>query len=122
LPPTSILIDASTGESLREQDAGAARSPGALSDLMLLLLGMEEAGLGALQLDAPVTVSSSGAAGGAGSPARGAHTASGNRVPLRRGAAYLLSDLLKAMLISSAEDAAVATAEAIAGSVPSCLE
>src|SRR5437762_4503550 len=87
LPPTSILIDAATGETLREQDADAGRAPGALSDLMLLLLSVEEAGLGALALDAPVAVSNSAVtAGGAGLPARGARARSGNRGLLRRGA------------------------------------
>src|SRR5262245_39538190 len=120
--PSSILIDASNGEVLREQDADAARSPGALSDLMLLLLSLEEAALGVLPLDVPVTVSSDAASAAAGPARRGAHTVNGNRVVLRSDRAYLLGDLLKAMLISSADDAAVATAEAIAGSVPAALE
>jgi serine-type D-Ala-D-Ala carboxypeptidase (penicillin-binding protein 5/6) len=120
-PPSAILVDAATGEVLRELDADAARPPGALSNLLLLLLSLEEAGLGGLPLDVPVTVSASVAAAGGG----GAHrlqVARPTRVPLRPDQAYLLSDLLKAMLIVSADDAAIATAEAIAGSVPNCLE
>jgi serine-type D-Ala-D-Ala carboxypeptidase (penicillin-binding protein 5/6) len=122
LPPTAILVDAATGDALREQDADAARPPGALNDLLLLLLSLEEAGLGGLPLDVPVTVSRSVAAVGGADGARRGQAGRGNRVPLRSDRAYLLSDLLKAMLITSADDAAIGTAEAIAGSVPNCLE
>src|SRR5262249_13743993 len=116
IPPSAILVDATTGEVLREQDADAPRPPGSLSDLLLVLLSLEEARLGGLPLDVPVTVSSNVAAVGA------AAARYGSSVPLRAEHTYLLSDLLKAMLIPSADDAAIGTAEAIAGSVPNCLE
>jgi D-alanyl-D-alanine carboxypeptidase (penicillin-binding protein 5/6) len=73
-----------------------------------LLLSLEQSALGVLPLDVPVTVSSA-AANNAG-------------VPFRPGKTYLLSDLLKAVTIASANDAAVAVAEAIAGSVPACVD
>jgi D-alanyl-D-alanine carboxypeptidase (penicillin-binding protein 5/6) len=106
--PATILIDAGSGRSLREQDADAPRPLGSLSQLMLLLLSLEQSALGVLPLDVPVTVSSA-AASNAG-------------VPFRPGKTYLLSDLLKAVTIASANDAAVAVAEAIAGSVPACVD
>ncbi len=111
-PPAAIVIDANTGQSLREQDADSPRPQGSLNQLMLLLLSLEQSTLGTLPLDVPVTVGPSAVGGPAG----------GMRVPLRPARAYLLSDLLKAVSIAAANDAAVAVAEAIAGSVPACIE
>lgn len=108
--PTTILIEALTGQALREQDADAPRPAGSLSQLAVLLLSLEEVDLRALPLDAPITVS------GAAVTAPGAH------IPLRAEKAYLLSDLLKAITLDAANDATIAAAEAIAGSVPACLE
>lgn len=111
--PAVVLMDAESGQVLREQDADSPRPQGSLSQLMLLLLSLEQAGLGALPLDVPVTVSQT---------AVNAAASSGLRVPLRSGRAYLLSDLLKAVTIATANDAAAGVAEAIAGSVPACIE
>ncbi len=133
--PAAILLDALSGESLREQYADTARPAAALNDLMVLLLAMEEASLGALPLDAPVTVSD--AATGSTAQRDGAiqrvaaarndgrHAAATvppDRIPLRRDGHYVLGDLLKAMLIAAKSDAAVGAAEAISGSLPTCLE
>jgi len=109
--PAAILIDADSGRPLREQDADAARPSGSLSQLMLLLLSLEQASLGMLPLQVPVTLSDSAV-----------NAAGGFRVPLRSDKTYLLSDLLKAVTVASASDAAVAVAEALAGSVPDCME
>jgi D-alanyl-D-alanine carboxypeptidase (penicillin-binding protein 5/6) len=98
---------------LREQDADSPRSEGSLNQLMLLLLGLEQSALGTLPLDVPVTISRD---------AVSAAAADGVGVPLRSDQVYLLSDLLKAVTIAGASDAAVAVAEAIAGSVAACVE
>ena len=111
--PAVVLIDAESGQVLREQDADSPRPQGSLNQLMLLLLSLEQAGLGALPLDVPITVSQTAVTAAA---------ASGLRVPLRPDRAYLLSDLLKAVTIATANDAAAAVAEAIAGSLPACIE
>lgn len=118
--PASILIDALTGASLREQDADLPQPLGSLSQLIVLLLSMEEARLGAVPLDAPVTVSRR-AAGPTDAGTTTAPTGAAG-ISLRTDKAYRLSDLLKVAVISSADDAAIAVAEAIAGSVPACLE
>jgi serine-type D-Ala-D-Ala carboxypeptidase (penicillin-binding protein 5/6) len=110
--PATILIDADTGRSLREVDADAPRPPGSLSQLMLLLVSLEQAELGLLRLQVPVTLSPAAVNTGTG----------GFRVPLRADRAYLLSDLLKAVAVASATDAAVAVAEATAGSVAACVD
>jgi D-alanyl-D-alanine carboxypeptidase (penicillin-binding protein 5/6) len=134
--PSVILIDALTGQSLREEHADAIVGSGSLSQLMVLLLTLEEAGMGALPLDVPVTVSAAAAPSIAGSAAapRGTQTKHEKRakvapppVPapplsLRAEKSYILSDLLKAMVLTSSSQAATAVAEAIAGSVPACVE
>ena len=79
---------------------------------MVLLLSIEQAEMGTLPLAAPVTVSPLAAGLGSAS----------TRIPLHADKPYLLGDLLKAMVVSSAVDAEVAVAEAIAGSFPACLD
>jgi D-alanyl-D-alanine carboxypeptidase (penicillin-binding protein 5/6) len=118
--PASLLIDALTGESLSEEDADTPKPVGLLSQLMIVLLSLEEVRLGALPLDVPVTVSKLAApqAGAGGSRV----AAGGAGISLYADRVYLLSDLLKAVLVSSANDAATAVAEAIAGSVPACVD
>ncbi len=131
--PSAILIDASTGQSLREQNADAPVHPGSLNQLMVLLLSLEEAGMGALPLGAPVTVSvtaTNGAAaaplGASGPPTRRTKQVVApvlpQRLSLRADKAYILSDLLKVMLLTSSNEAAIAAAESIAGSQPACVE
>jgi serine-type D-Ala-D-Ala carboxypeptidase (penicillin-binding protein 5/6) len=109
--PTAILIDADSGRSLREVDADVPRPVGSLSQLMLLLLSLEQSALGLLPLQVPVTLSNAAV-----------NAAGGFRVPLQAEKTYLLSDLLKAVTVASANDAAVAAAEAVGGSVLGCVE
>lgn len=132
IAPSTILIDALTGQSLREQNADTAVRSGSLNQLMVLLLSLEEAEMGALPLDAPVTVSVTAASSAAqnripvGTTPKHAKGATPpvppQRLSLRPDKTYILSDLLKAMLLTASNDAAVAAAEAIAGAVPACVE
>jgi D-alanyl-D-alanine carboxypeptidase (penicillin-binding protein 5/6) len=132
VPSRTILIDALSGQVLQEQNADAAVHPGSLSHLMVLLLTLEEAGMGALPLDAPVTVSATVASSAPARPIRRpaatkrAKTAAAPALPprlqLQSDRTYVLSDLLKAMLLTGSNDAAVAAAEAIAGSQAACVE
>lgn len=118
-PPSTILIDALTGQVLAEHDADTVKPAESLTQLMVVLLALEEARLGALPLDAAITISEMAAKQ---FPAAGRGASNSMRIPLRADKVYVLNDLLKAVLVSSAHDAAVAAAEAIAGSVPACLE
>ena len=127
--PATILVDATSGEVLREQDAAARRPAGSLNQLMVLLLSLEEGRLGAVAPDTPVIISAEATNGGAAanqasrSAARAAcNSAAGNRLSVSTEKEYALSDLLKAMVIGSANEAAVAVAQAAAGSVAECLE
>ena len=117
---------------LQEQNADAVVRSGSLNHLMVLLLSLEEAGMGALPLDAPVTVSATVASSAPTNPMRTpvktkrATTVATPvvlpRLSLLADRAYVLSDLLKAMLLTGSNDAAVAAAEAIAGSQAACVE
>jgi D-alanyl-D-alanine carboxypeptidase (penicillin-binding protein 5/6) len=109
----SILIEASTGQVLNENLADRPAAVGTLAQLMVVLLSIEQAKLGVLPLDVPIAVGPRATAAGGGAEAG---------VPLRDDRAYLLSELIKAILVASAPDAAVAVGEAISGTVENCLE
>jgi D-alanyl-D-alanine carboxypeptidase (penicillin-binding protein 5/6) len=131
VPPRTILIDALSGQVLQEQHADEAVRSGSTNQLMLLLLSLEEAGMGALPLDAPVTVSATVASRATAKPVRTlvtrkrAKMAAPPAMPqlsLLPDRTYVLGDLLKAMLLTSSNEAALAAAEAIAGSEAGCVE
>jgi len=110
--PSTILIDAESGQALAEQDADAPHPTDGLNQLMVLLLAMEQVEMGRLPLSAPVTVS----------PHAATLSSAAARIPLTADKTYLLGDLMMAMAVSSAVDAEVAVAEAISGTLPACLE
>jgi len=97
---------------LDEHDADAPYTSGALNQLMVLLLALEQAELDLLPLAVPVTVS----------PIAVHLPPWARRIPLRSDLTYELADLLKAVALSAADDAAIAAAEAIGGSMEGCLE
>src|SRR5258706_946315 len=83
--PSWILIEAQTGQVLLEHSADAPWRAHTLGSLMILLLSVEQARLGALPLAAPVTISAT-------ATRLGRYT---NRVVLNSDQTYVLSDLLK---------------------------
>ena len=119
---TAILIDARTGQSLAEHDADAPRPGITLSQLMLVLVNLEQASLGAFALDGLVTPRASASAV-AVPPVRSPKlTAAPNGLTLHGDRTYMLSDLLKALVVSSSDTAAAAVAAAVAGSIPACVD
>jgi len=76
-----------------------------MAKMMLLLIASEEIKNGRFSAEDPVRVSE-----------RSAHTG-GSRVGLEEGQIYPLGELMKAAIIKSANDAAVAVAEKVGGSV-----
>ena len=100
---SAMLLEAETGTVIFEKNADEQRPVASVTKLMTLLLCMEELEAGRLSLEDKVTVSQN-AAGQIGSQAL-----------LDAGAAYPLKDLLHATIIASANDAAVALAEHMAG-------
>ncbi|MFQ5691781.1 MAG: D-alanyl-D-alanine carboxypeptidase family protein [Nitrospinota bacterium] len=100
---SAILMDAETGQVLYEYQPDEERIPASLVKMMLMLLVMESIQKGAFALDQKVTVS------------REASRIGGSQVYLREGEVFTLEELLKAVVIASANDAAYAVAEHIAG-------
>jgi D-alanyl-D-alanine carboxypeptidase (penicillin-binding protein 5/6) len=101
----ALLEDADTGKVLFEDNADMAWPPASMAKMMLLLVASESVKSGRFSLDEPVRVSE-----------RSAHTG-GSRVGLEEGQIYPLGELMKAAIIKSANDAAVAVAEKVGGSV-----
>ena len=91
---SAILMDAVTGEVLFEQNADEPRPPASITKILTALVILEQG-----QLDDTVVVSQAAASVG------------GYRLGLRQGQRISLRDLLAAILIRSANDAAEAAAE-----------
>lgn len=100
---SAVLLEAETGTVIFEKNAREKRPVASITKLMTLLICLEELEAGRLSLEDQVTVSQH-AAGQIGSQAL-----------LDAGAVYPLRDLLRSTIIASANDAAVAIAEHIAG-------
>lgn len=99
-----ILIEASTGMVLFEKNADEALPPASVTKVMTLLLVMEAIDRGEIALTDPVTVSEKAAAMG------------GSQVYLKVGEQLTVEEMIKCVVIASANDAALALAELVAGS------
>lgn len=101
---SAVLMEASTGEILYAKNAEAALPPASVTKVMTLLLVMEAIEAKKVSWDDAVTVSEHAASMG------------GSQVYLKVGEQMPLSDMVKSVVIASANDAAVALAEHVAGS------
>lgn len=99
-----ILMDADTGWVLYEKNADAALPPASVTKVMTMLLVFEAIDDGTLKLSDMITASANASSMG------------GSQIYLKEGEQMSVDDLLKSLIVSSANDAAVALAEAIAGS------
>ncbi len=105
LPATSaILIDQGSGKVLYEQNPDEQLPPASITKVMTLLLVMEALEKGKIKLDDMVVSSEHAASMG------------GSQIWLKVGEQMTVDQLLKAVAISSANDASVALAEHVAGS------
>jgi len=104
--PSAILVEASTGRVLWEKNPDVERPIASVVKVMTLILVMEALREGRIGLDDMCITSE--------------HTASmgGSQIWLEPGEAMAVSELVKAVAIESANDAAVALAEHVAGSEP----
>lgn len=100
----AILMEAETGEVLYSYEERATLYPASVTKVMTMLLVMEALDSGTITEDDPVTASENACAYG------------GTQIYLEVGETMTLRDLLKAVCINSANDAAVALAEYISGS------
>ncbi len=101
---SALLMDYSTGTVLFEQNADTPLPPASVTKVMTLLLIMEAVDGGRLSLDDKIPVSERAASMG------------GSQVYLEPGENVCAEDLLKSIVIASANDAALAMAETVAGS------
>src|SRR5438046_3733451 len=109
-PVAYVVMDADSGTILAEHDAHKRWPPASMAKMMTVLLAMERVRDGALALDTPVRTSA------------WASRIGGSQVDRAEGETFPLGELLKAVMIASANDAAVAVAEHIAGSTAAFVE
>ena len=108
--PSALLMEKETGTVLYEKDAHAKLEPASVTKVMTLLLTMEAIDAGQLSYDTVVTAS--------------AHACSmgGSQIWLEENEQMTVDDMLKAVCVVSANDCAVALAEAVAGSEDAFVE
>ncbi len=101
--PSAVLMDAATGKVLFEKDSHSVRPCASITKVMTLILVMEAIESGRLSYDEMITAS--------------AHAASmgGSDIWLEPGETMSVDDMIKATIVASANDAAVALAEAVCG-------
>ena len=106
----AVLMERETGTMLYESHSHDKLEPASVTKIMTLLLVMEAIDGGTVRLEDVITVSSSAAAMG------------GSQVYLKEGEQMTVDELLKAVAVVSANDAAVALAEHLAGSEAAFVE
>ena len=102
--PSALLMEKTTGTVLFAKDEHAKLEPASVTKVMTLLLVMEAIDAGTLHYEDIITAS--------------AHACSmgGSQIWLEENEQMSVSDMLKAVCVVSANDCAVALAEAVAGS------
>lgn len=102
---SAILIEASTGKILFEKEKDKKMAPASMTKIMTMLLAMEAIENGKLNLEDEVLIS------------KRAQSMGGTQIYVEAGSNVKVHDLLKGIGIASANDAAVAIAEKIGGTV-----
>lgn len=108
--PSAILMEASTGQILYESNADERLRPASVTKIMTLLLVMEALDDGRIGWDDTVTASAAAAAKG------------GSQIYLEENEQLSMDEMLKSVVVSSANDCACALAEHIAGSESAFVE
>ena len=100
---SAVLMDAETGTILYVKNGTEALPPASVTKIMTLLLVAEALEEGLISADDKVLVSANAASMG------------GSQVFIKEGEEFTIEELLKSTVIASANDAAVALAEAVSG-------
>jgi len=106
----AILVDQDTGTVLYEKNADEQVPIASITKVMTLLLTFEAIHNGQLTLETTVPVSEH------------AYHMGGSQIWLEPGEQFTLDEMIKAICVSSANDAAVAVAELVGGSEPAFVE
>jgi D-alanyl-D-alanine carboxypeptidase (penicillin-binding protein 5/6) len=107
----AILLDARTGRVLFEKDADTAIPPASMSKLMTMIMVFEGLKSGKLTLDQQFTVSED-------AWRRGGASSGGSTMYAELKSSIRLEDLIKGVVVQSANDACIVIAESLAGSEP----
>ena len=107
---SALLMDIATGTVLYEKNAHEPLAPASVTKVMTMLLIMEAIDSGKIGWDDTVTASEAAAAKG------------GSQVYLKVGETMSVSDMVKSIAVSSANDCACAMAEHLAGSEHAFVE
>ena len=107
---SAVLMDVATGTILYEQNAHEPLAPASVTKVMTMLLIMEAVDSGKIRWDDSVTASEAAAAKG------------GSQIYLKVGETMSVSDMVKSIAVSSANDCACAMAEHLAGSESAFVE
>lgn len=102
---SAILMDAATGEIIYEKNIHEKLAPASITKIMVLLLCMEALDSNKIKLEDEVIVSANASSMG------------GSQVYLEEGEVQTVEELLKAISLRSANDAAVAISEHLSGSI-----
>lgn len=102
---TAILMEASTNKILFEKEAYKSMAPASMTKIMTMLITMESLDKGIIKLDDEVLIS------------KRAQDMGGTQIYVEAGSNVKMEDLIKGIGIASANDAAVAIAEKIGGTV-----
>ena len=100
---SAILIDSETGQVLYEKDPDTRLAPASITKVMTMLLAMDAVEAGKVSLDDMVVTSTA------------ASQIGGSQIWLMEGEEMKFGDMMKAVAIVSANDAAFALAEHLAG-------
>jgi len=109
-PVAAVVMDSESGVVLVERDAHKPWPPASMAKMMTVLVAMERVRDRRLSLEDPVRTSA------------WASRIGGSQVYLAEGETFPLGELLKAVMVASANDAAVAVAEHIAGSTTAFVD
>ena len=107
---SAVLMDAATGTVLYEKNAHEKLAPASVTKVMTLLLIMEAVDSGKIGWNDTVTASEAAAAKG------------GSQIYLKVGETMSVTDMVKSIAVSSANDCACAMAEHLAGSEGAFVE
>ena len=107
---SAVLMDVATGTVLYEQNVHEPLAPASVTKVLTMLLIMEAIDSGKIGWDDTVTASEAAAAKG------------GSQIYLKVGEQMSVTDMVKSIAVSSANDCACAMAEHIAGSEPAFVE
>ena len=107
---SALLMDVATGTVLYESNPHEQLAPASVTKVMTMLLIMEAVDSGKIRMEDTVTASEAAAAKG------------GSQIFLKVGETMSVSDMLKSIAVSSANDCACAMAEHIAGSESAFVE